>query len=194
MEDNRKVKVINRAGNGSVSYTIPDMGNLQRVFQDGEEKIITFEEVRKLSYIPGGMVLLNEYLVIKDKEVLEELNMSPEQEYYYTKEDIIRLMTEGSLDEFLDCLDFAPEGVLETIKTLSVELPLNDVAKRKAILNKMDFNVDNAVRNKQLIEQEDEFDDSVKPVEKQRRAAVQSNPGNGQDRSGKTSARRVVKM
>jgi len=148
MEDNRKVKVINRAGNGSVSYTIPDMGNLQRVFQDGEEKIITFEEVRKLSYIPGGMVLLNEYLVIKDKEVLEELNMSPEQEYYYTKEDIIRLMTEGSLDEFLDCLDFAPEGVLETIKTLSVELPLNDVAKRKAILNKMDFNVDNAVRNK----------------------------------------------
>lgn len=193
MEDNRKVKVINRAGNGSVSYTIPDMGNLQRVFQDGEEKIITFEEVRKLSYIPGGMVLLNEYLVIKDKEVLEELNMSPEQEYYYTKEDIIRLMTEGSLDEFLDCLDFAPEGVLETIKTLSVELPLNDVAKRKAILNKMDFNVDNAVRNKQLIEQEDEFDDSVKPV-KERRAAVQSNPGNGQDRSGKTSARRVVKM
>ena len=194
MEDNRKVKVINRAGNGSVSYTIPDMGNLQRVFQDGEEKIITFEEVRKLSYIPGGMVLLNEYLVIKDKEVLEELNMSPEQEYYYTKEDIIRLMTEGSLDEFLDCLDFAPEGVLETIKTLSVELPLNDVAKRKAILNKMDFNVDKAVRNKQLIEQEDEFDDSVKPVEKQRRAAVQSNPENGQDRSGKTSARRVVKM
>ena len=194
MEDNRKVKVINRAGNGSVSYTIPDMGNLQRVFQDGEEKIITFEEIRKLSYVPGGMVLLNEYLVIKDKEVLEELNMAPEQEYYYTKEDIIRLMTEGSLDEFLDCLDFAPEGVLETIKTLSVELPLNDVAKRKAILNKMDFNVDNAVRNKQLIEQEDEFDGSVKPVDKQRRAAVQSNPGNGQDRSGKTNARRVIKM
>ena len=148
MEDSKKVKIVNRAGNGVVSYTIPDMGNLQRVFQDGEEKVITFEEIRKLSYVPGGMVLLNEYLVIKDKEVLEELNMAPEQEYYYTKEDIIRLMTEGSLDEFLDCLDFAPEGVLETIKTLSVELPLNDVAKRKAILNKMDFNVDNAVRNK----------------------------------------------
>ena len=57
-------------------------------------------------------------------------------------------MKEGSLEEFLDCLDFAPEGVLEAIKTLSVELPLNDVAKRKAILEKMNFNVDNAVRNK----------------------------------------------
>lgn len=194
MEDSKKVKVVNRSGNGSVSYTIPDMGNLQRVFQDGEEKIITFEEIRKLSYIPGGMVLLNDYLVIKDKEVLEELNMVPEQEYYYTREDIVRLMTKGTLDEFLDCLDFAPEGVLQTIKTLSVELPLNDVAKRKAIFDKMNFNVDNAVRNKQLIEQEDGVDGSVKPAGKQRRAAVQSNSESGQDRSGKTSARRVVKM
>ena len=148
MEDSKKVKIVNRAGNGVVSYTIPDMGNLQRVFQDGEEKIITFEEVRKLSYIPGGMVLLNDYLVIEDKEVLEELNMTPEQEYFYTKEDIEQLMKEGSLEEFLDCLDFAPEGILEAIKTLSVELPLNDVAKRKAILEKLNFNVDNAVKNK----------------------------------------------
>lgn len=74
--------------------------------------------------------------------------MHPEQEYFYTKDDIVRLMTTGSLDEFLDCLDFAPDGVLESIKTLSVELPLNDVAKRKAILEKLNFNVDNAVRNK----------------------------------------------
>ena len=67
MEDSKKVKIINRAGNGVVSYTIPDMGNLQRVFQDGEEKVITFVEVRKLSYVPGGMVLLNDYLVIEDR-------------------------------------------------------------------------------------------------------------------------------
>jgi len=39
-------------------------------------------------------------------------------------------MKTGSLDEFLDCLDFAPEGVTDLIKTLAVELPLNDVAKR----------------------------------------------------------------
>ena len=190
MEDSKKVKVINRKGNGVVSYTIPDMGNLQRVFQDGEEKIVTYEEIRKLSYIPGGQVLLNDYLVVEDKEVLKELNMFPEQEYYYTTEDIINLMQTGSLDEFLDCLDFAPEGVLESIKTLSVELPLNDVAKRKAILEKLNFNVDNAVRNKQLIEQEDNFDSSVKPVSK-RRAAPKDDKI--QSETGKTSARRVIK-
>lgn len=192
MEDSRKVKVVNRKGNGIVCYTIPDMGNLQRVYQDGEQKIITYEELRKLSYIPGGDVILNDYLIIKDKEVLEELNMTPEREYYYTKEDIIKLMTEDSLDEFLDCLDFAPEGVLESIKTLSVELPLNDVAKRKAILEKLNFNVDNAVRNKELIKQEENFDGSVKPV-KQRRAEVQSKEGSNTSNSGSTGARRVVK-
>ena len=193
MEDSKKVKIINRAGNGVVSYTIPDMGNLQRVFQDGEEKVITFEEVRKLSYVPGGMVLLNDYLVIEDKEVLEELNMAPEQEYFYTKEDIEQLMKEGSLEEFLDCLDFAPEGVLEAIKTLSVELPLNDVAKREAILEKLNFNVDNAVKNKQLIEQEDDFDGSVKPVKERRAAAARPKGDSDQSKTGSTGARRVVK-
>lgn len=192
MEDSKKVKIVNRAGNGVVSYTIPDMGNLQRVFQDGEEKVITFEEIRKLSYVPGGMVLLNDYLVIEDRQVLEELNMNPEQEYFYTKEDIEQLMKEGSLEEFLDCLDFAPEGVLEAIKTLSVELPLNDVAKRKAILEKLNFNVDNAVKNKQLIEQEDDFDGSVKPV-KERRAAARPKGDSDQSKTGSTGARRVVK-
>jgi len=55
-------------------------------------------------------------------------------------------MEHGSLDEFLDCLDFAPEGVKDLIKNLAVELPLNDVAKREAIFNKLGFNVDNAIR------------------------------------------------
>ena len=191
MEDSKKVKVVNRKGNGTVCYTIPDMGNLQRVYQDGEQKIITYEELRKLSYVPGGDVILNDYLIIEDEQILKELNMTPEQEYFYTKEDIIQLMQEGSLDEFLDCLDFAPEGVLESIKTLSVELPLNDVAKRKAILEKMNFNVDNAVRNKELIEQEETFDGSVKPVN-QRRAAP-SKGDKTQSKSSQTSARRVVK-
>ena len=192
MEDSKKVKVLNRKGNGTVCYTIPDMGNLQRVYQDGEQKIITYEELRKLSYIPGGDVILNDYLIIEDEQILKELNMAPEQEYFYTKEDIIQLMQEGSLDEFLDCLDFAPEGVLESIKTLSVELPLNDVAKRKAILEKLNFNVDNAVRNKELIEQEEDFDGSVKPVN-QRRAAASSKGDKTQLKSSQTSARRVVK-
>ena len=38
VEDSRKVKIKNRVGNGTVGYTIPDMNNLTRIFEDGEEK------------------------------------------------------------------------------------------------------------------------------------------------------------
>lgn len=189
MEDSKKVKVINRAGNGIVSYTIPDMGNLYRVFQDGEEKILTYEEIRKLSYIPGGEILLEEYLIIDDKEVLKELNFDPEPEYYYSEEDIINLMKNGSLDEFLDCLDFAPEGVKETIKILAVDLPLNDVAKRKAINEKLHFNVDNAIAIKEASEEEEKL--TIKPTNKRRAAVVNTTEKEDQKKTG-TSGRRVV--
>ena len=189
MEDSKKVKVINRAGNGIVSYTIPDMGNLYRVFQDGEEKILTYEEIRKLSYIPGGEILLEEYLIIDDKEVLKELNFDPEPEYYYSEEDIINLMKNGSLDEFLDCLDFAPEGVKETIKILAVDLPLNDVAKRKAINEKLHFNVDNAIAIKEASEEEEKL--TIKPTNKRRAAVVNTTEKEDQKKTG-TKGRRVV--
>lgn len=185
MDDSKKIKVINRQGNGVVSYKIPDMGNLYRVFQSGEEKILTFEEIRKLSYVPGGQKLLDQYLIIDDKEALKELNMSPEPEYYYSREDIINLMQNGSLDEFLDCLDFAPAGVKENIKILSVELPLNDVAKRKAILEKMNFNVDNAIRIKEESKEDNGFDGTVKPI-KQRRTEIKT------QQKPASSGRRVV--
>lgn len=190
VEDNRKVKIKNRVGNGTVGYTIPDMNNLTRIFEDGEEKIVTFEEIRKLSYLHGGSKILKNYLTIEDKEILSEINFIPEPEYFYTREDIIRLMQTGSLDEFLDCLDFAPDGVKETIKTLAVELPLNDVAKRDAIQEKLGFNVTNAIENKKITE-EDVPDLSVKPIG-QRRAAARSNGNSNQSILGKTSARRVI--
>lgn len=190
VEDSRKVKIKNRVGNGTVGYTIPDMNNLTRIFEDGEEKIVTFEEIRKLSYLHGGSKILKNYLTIEDKEILDEINFNPEPEYFYTREDIIKLMQTGSLDEFLDCLDFAPDGVKETIKTLAVELPLNDVAKRDAIQEKLGFNVTNAIENKKLTE-ENVPDLSVKLVG-QRRAAARSNGDKDQSKSGKTGARRVV--
>ena len=56
-------------------------------------------------------------------------------------------MLTGSLDAFLDCLDFAPEGVLQIIKDAAVELPLNDVQKRDAIKEKLGFDVSAAIAN-----------------------------------------------
>jgi hypothetical protein len=56
-------------------------------------------------------------------------------------------MEEGTLDEFLDCLDFAPIGVIDLIKRYAVALPLSDYNKRKAIKDKLGYDVDAAIKN-----------------------------------------------
>ena len=62
--------------------------------------------------------------------------MDTEPEYDMSEQDVIEALKSASLDEFLDILDFAPQGVLDLIKHHAVTLPLNDVAKRDAILEK----------------------------------------------------------
>jgi len=57
-------------------------------------------------------------------------------------------MTVGTLDQFLDCLDFAPEAIKESIKDIAVELPLNDIMKRDAIRDKLGFDVSRAIEIK----------------------------------------------
>lgn len=152
VEQSKLIKVRNR-DNGTVGYTIPDLGNLHRNFQPGEEKTISMEELTKLSYLPGGDIILREYLIIEDKDALAELLSDIEPEYFYTKDEIKKLLSSGTINEFLDALDFAPEGVIELIKSLSVEMELNDVAKRDAILKKTGFNVTKAIEiNKETSE------------------------------------------
>lgn len=159
MKRNTIIKVLNR-DNGAVCYSIPEMNGLTRIFQAGEVKEVTFEELQKLSYIPGGSDLLKDSLVIMNNDIaISELIGHVEPQYSYTKQDILHLLKQGSLDELLDCLDFAPQGVKELVKTLSVEMPLNDVAKREAILDKLGFNVDNAIRIKRQV-----MTDSQKPM------------------------------
>ena len=64
-----------------------------------------------------------------------------------SEKDVVTLLRDGSLEQFLDCLDFAPAGVIELIKKFAVELPLEDYKKREALKAKTGFDVDRAVVN-----------------------------------------------
>lgn len=169
MEKNTLIKVKNKYS-GLVGYSIEELG-VRRNFYPNEIKEITFDELEKLSFTPGGTEILQNYLEIGSKEaILKLFNREPEIEYYYTKDDIQKVMTEGTLDQFLDCLDFAPEGVKEMIKEMAVDLPLYDMQKRQAIQDKLGFNVTKAIEIK-----ETKFDggNDAKEIETkaQRRAA-----------------------
>lgn len=56
-------------------------------------------------------------------------------------------MTLGSQDEFLDMLDFAPEGVMNMIKGYAVQLPLTDLRKVEALRKKTGFDSSKALEN-----------------------------------------------
>lgn len=144
--DSNKIYDVKNRSDSIVVYKIPEL-NIRREFMPGESKKATYEELEKLSFQSGGRELMADYLQIKAAEVTESLNLPTEPEYYMSEQQIIELMTTGSLDAFLDCLDFAPVGVIDLIKKFSISLPLNDMAKRKAILDKTGFDVTKAVMN-----------------------------------------------
>ena len=158
MIDEKKIVRVTNRDNGHVGYRIPDMNNLVRDFSANETKNITVEELKKLAYISGGPTLIRDYLVIEDPEVVEEILGDVEPEYYYNEEDVKKLLLNGSLDELKDCIEFAPKGTVDLVKQLAVELPVNDITKRKAILDMTGFNVDAAIMINE--ETKDEMEDT----------------------------------
>ena len=166
---NTMIKVVNK-DSGVVGYTIPELG-IHRNFHSGESKEITFDELEKLTFLPGGQIILKEYLEVTDEEAARQLfSKESEPEYHYTKEDVKKLMETGTLDQFLDCLDFAPEVIKELIKTMAVELPLNDIAKRDAIKEKLNFDVTRAIEIKNTKFDDGSEDEQNKATNSGRRA------------------------
>ena len=150
--------VKNRSA-GVATYKIPKMG-IRRTFSPGEVKQISDEELEKLTYRPGGMALLANFLQIMEPEAIAKVGLNPQPEYFMSEQDIAKMMTTGSLDEFLDCLDFAPPGVIDLVKKLSVSLPLGDINKRKALKEKTGFDCDAALKHV-MEEKEDEGENTI---------------------------------
>ena len=150
--------VKNRSA-GVAVYKIPELG-VRRSFQPGEVKQISAEELEKLTYRPGGMAILANFLQIQSAEGLQRVGINPQPEYHMSEKDIVNLMTNGSLDEFLDCLDFAPPGVIDLIKKMSVSLPLGDFAKKKALKDKTGFDCDAALKHV-MEEREDDGENTI---------------------------------
>lgn len=150
--------VKNRSA-GVATYKIPELG-VRRTFSPGEIKQISAEELEKLTYRPGGMALLANFLQIMEPEAIAKVGLNPQPEYFMSEQDIAKMMTTGSLDEFLDCLDFAPPGVIDLVKKLSVSLPLGDINKRKALKEKTGFDCDAALKHV-MEEKEDEGENTI---------------------------------
>ncbi len=148
-DSKRMFTVVNRSAS-KVVYRIPEM-NIRREFAAGETKIIGFDELMALSYQPGGREMMVQYLQIKEDRALQAVGIKAQPEYYMTEGQIVDLLKTGSLEAFLDCLDFAPAGVIDLVKKWALKLPLNDYEKRKALREKTGYDVDNALKQQEEI-------------------------------------------
>jgi hypothetical protein len=148
-----------------VVYNIPEDG-IRRSFAPGETKKISYQELEKLTYQAGGMNILTRFLQVQSDDIIKSFNMKVEPEYYMSEKDVAALITTGSLDAFLDALDFAPTGIIDLIKKFSVSIPLVDVNKREALKKKTGFDVEAALRNIRAEQEDDEkrsIDDEAAP-------------------------------
>jgi len=158
--ENTTYNVKNRSSS-VVVYRIPE-SNLRREFAPGETKKIPFGELEKLTYQQGGREMLEQFLQIVDEAVTQDLNVHREVEYDMSENQIKELLLTGSIDAFLDALDFAPMGVIDLIKSLSVSLPLTDFNKRKILKEKTGFDVDKALAH--IEEEKEDGKEHIQPV------------------------------
>ena len=138
-------RVKNR-GASTVVYKIADKG-IRREFKPGQIMQISSEELEELTFQPGGTLILSQFLQIMDLDGIQAVRIKTEPEYHMSEADVAKLITNGSLDAFLDALDFAPIGVIDLIKKLSISIPMVDIQKRKALKEKTGFDVEAALKH-----------------------------------------------
>lgn len=142
------IRVENR-DNSLVGYVIPESKTLRR-FNAFETKEIPMGELRQMINDKGCRNVIINHLIIHSQEAVNELLPGVEPEYFYNVKDVDFLLERGTIDQLLDALDFAPEGVINLIKDQAVNIELNDMRKREAILEKTHFDVTNAIAIKRL--------------------------------------------
>ena len=168
------MKVKNRSAS-VVVYTIADL-NVRRRFAPGEVKDLDKIEIEKLLYQPGGKTLFVNNLQVSAEDMHALGFGDQEPEYFYSAEDIQRLMTSGSYEEFLDFLDFAPEGGLSIVKDLAIKLPLADMNKAEAIKKATGFDVMKAIANDQAVKKDLNGVQETTTETRTRRVAIKEEP------------------
>lgn len=166
MSNSRKVPVKNRSSS-RVGYKIESLRVYRSWRKTGDIVFIPIDELIELKVVvPGGKKLLENYLLIEDEEALSLIFDNIEPEYRYSEKEIEFLLYEGSNEQFLDCLDYAPNGVLELIRSMAIKKQPNTTIKVDAINKKFQINLNRLIENsKDILELENTV------VENKRRAA-----------------------
>lgn len=178
--------------NHRVAYVL-DSG-IRRRFSPKAVFNIPASELRQLSYQPGGTELLTNYLHIDNKELAREFGITDNDvEYDWTDKEVVDALTTSDMDILLDALDFAPEGIKETIVDKAVELEIPDNNRRLAIKDATGADVSKMIEVKHAYD--DVSEDKAEQAPTSRRAGQKGKSGAKSSTKAKTAspARRAAK-
>ncbi len=179
MLDVNTICLVKNRSSSKVAYVIENEG-IRREFAPGETKNIKYGELEKLSYTPGGTALMTHFLQIKAEkasvaeEVTNELNIHTEPEYHMSEAEIKEIILNGSIDRFMDMMDFAPRGVIDLVKKFAVELPMESTPKIEYLKEKTGFDLVKALANIKAEKADEEAAGKINVAATGRRVAVKT--------------------
>jgi hypothetical protein len=152
LQDNMMVEVINNS-TGSVSY-YSELSRMHRKWDKPEsKKKISLEELRELVSASGGYELLENFLLIKDIDVREELGLPVNKEYMLDDKEIKALLKK-SVDTIETTLENTSEAIRDKIAQAAIDTKLSDLDKLEVIQEHSGVDVLSAIKEKKEEEKE----------------------------------------
>lgn len=151
--DDETMVIIRNLTDMPVAYHVPSLGDLRRELPPRASIRVRAGELRQLNYERGGSLLLHDYINVGNVELAREFGVSDDTvEYNWTIEDVDKALTTDDLDVLRDAMDFAPEGIKQTIADRAVELKIPDSNRRNIISSATGLDIDSMIKNKEIID------------------------------------------
>jgi hypothetical protein len=156
LQDNMMVEVINNS-TGSVSY-FSELSRIHRKWDKPDsKKKVSLEELRELVSASGGYELLENFLLIKDMDVREELGLPVNKEYMLDDKEIKALLKK-SVDTIETTLENTSESIKEKIAQAAIDTKLSDLDKLEVIKEHSGVDVLFAIQEKKEEEKQEKTD------------------------------------
>jgi hypothetical protein len=156
LQDNMMVEVINNS-TGSVSY-FSELSRIHRKWDKPDsKKKVSLEELRELVSASGGYELLENFLLIKDIDVREELGLPVNKEYMLDDKEIKALLKK-SVDTIEATLENTSESIREKIAQAAIDTKLSDLEKLDVIKEHSGVDVLFAIQEKKEDEKQEKTD------------------------------------
>jgi hypothetical protein len=156
LQDNLMVEVTNNS-TGSVSYYSEFSRTLRKWDKPNSTKKISLEELRELVGSSGGYELLENFLLIKNMEVREDLGLPVNKEYMLDEKEI-KAVLKKSVDVLENTLENTSDSIKEKIAKSAIDTKLSDLDKLEVIKDHSGVDVLAAIQEKKEEEKQEKAD------------------------------------